>query len=107
MTYLVGLFEKVKLQASTPQTDKLKLLRIACAASNLLKTDPETLVTMAVEFVFGLKEQAEIDPQINTILSRSNSTSKLVGNQISKAQYSSQFQNIVELKLFDHTQVVF
>ncbi len=90
LTNLIGQFDKVKLQASTTQTDKLKLLRIACAASNFLKTDPETLVSSTVDFIFGLKEQTEIDAQIYNLLSRSSTTSKLVGNVISKVQFSSQ-----------------
>jgi hypothetical protein len=64
LSYLGGEFEKVKLSASTPQLDKLKMLRLVCAASNFTNSDADAYAATVVEFTFGLKEQTDIDKDI-------------------------------------------
>lgn len=56
LAYLSSQFDKVKLQASITQIDKLKILRLICSASNKFNTDSESLVATTVDFFFGLKE---------------------------------------------------
>ena len=43
LIHLTSEFDKVKLQASISQADKLKLLLLVCAASNFLAADSVTL----------------------------------------------------------------